>query len=211
MQTPIHTGQLPLPLSPLAPSHGMSSDVISLTNRRTGRAEYAGWLRKAVATTSVMYAGFYSTCTPPAFGEPRVKVAFPLPSGSAKVILRPKNGDDRSVRLISAGRGFGDSGYYRIHRLSQQQARVKYLPPCRFRLLLCFPHRGRRHLGDPLRDILPERGKLVGCQLTLCHFEQNGLLPANAALQGLADLLHRRAADAHAGVVAHRLQQRVDA
>ena len=120
--------QLNLPLAPLATSRGMSSDIIRLVDRETGRARYAGWLRKAVAGNSIIYAGFYTTCRPPNGGGECVKVVFPLPGGSATVILRPENTRHGGFRLVSSGRRFGDPGYYRIHRVDDRTMRVKYVP-----------------------------------------------------------------------------------
>ena len=43
-------------------------------------------------------------------------------------MLRPENGPNCAFRLVSAGRRFGDPGYYRIHRIEADTLRVKYLP-----------------------------------------------------------------------------------
>ncbi|HEY0069254.1 MAG TPA: hypothetical protein VGE04_04715, partial [Chloroflexia bacterium] len=59
--------QLVLPLTPLTTSHGMSSEIISLADQQTGAVAYSGWLRKAVSTGEIVYAGFYTTCQPPRY------------------------------------------------------------------------------------------------------------------------------------------------
>jgi hypothetical protein len=120
--------QLVLPLTPLTTSHGMSSEVISLADEQTGVVAYAGWLRKAVSTGEIVYAGFYTTCQPPRHAGRCVKVVFPLPRGSATVILRPVNGSGGSFKLVSEGRKFGGPGYYRVHRTRGGGLRVKYVP-----------------------------------------------------------------------------------
>ncbi|HSH79429.1 MAG TPA: hypothetical protein VLA19_12980 [Herpetosiphonaceae bacterium] len=120
--------QLNLPLSSLETSRGMSSDILRLVDPRTGRAPYAGWLRKVVAAGKIIYAGFYTTCAPPHASGRCVKVVFPLPGGSATVILRPENRPDGSFALVSSGRCFGDAGYYRLHYRDAHTARVKYVP-----------------------------------------------------------------------------------
>jgi hypothetical protein len=148
--------QLNLPLSPLTTSHGMSSEIIGFVRThnqpnpaisastassadatRSVRAEepepttsfvYAGWLRKNNATGEIIYAGFYTTCLPPAYRGRCVKVVFPLPHGSATVILKPLNGPDGSLKLVSKGRRFGGPGYYRIHRVNSRRLRVKHVP-----------------------------------------------------------------------------------
>ncbi len=120
--------QLILPLTPLTTSHGMSSRIISMVNEETGAVEYSGWLRTAISTGEIVYAGFYSTCQPPGYDGRCVKVVFPLPQGSATVILKPVNSTKGSFKLVSEGRRFGGPGYYRIHRLSNRSIRVKYIP-----------------------------------------------------------------------------------
>lgn len=107
---------------------GMSSEVIRLTNPATGTTPYAGWLRRSRSTGGVIYAGFYTTCELPGRGGQVVKVVFPLPDGSATVVLRPENRQDGSLALVSGGDGFGDAGYYRVHRGPDGTLRVKYMP-----------------------------------------------------------------------------------
>ncbi len=123
-----HIEQFNLPLSPLDLSTGMSSEVIRLVDRRTGQVRYSGWLRRTASTGATVYAGFYTTCQPPRYPDPCVKVAFPLPRGGVTVILKPRNGAGGSFHLVSAGRAFGEPGYYRIHRVGSKELRVKYLP-----------------------------------------------------------------------------------
>jgi hypothetical protein len=107
--------QFNLPLTPLATSKGVRSDLVSFVNG-SGRALYAGWLRQNQVTGAVIYAGFYTVCTPPGAGNPCVKVVFPVPKGATTVILRPQNGRHGALTLISHGSGFGTPGFYRIHR-----------------------------------------------------------------------------------------------
>jgi hypothetical protein len=42
--------------------------------------------------------------------------------------LRPENRPDGSFALVSAGDGFGDAGYYRVHRGPDDTLRAKYVP-----------------------------------------------------------------------------------
>jgi hypothetical protein len=120
--------QLILPLSPLMTSHGMSSRIISMADPKTGNIVYSGWLRTTVASGDIVYAGFYTTCQPPNYGGRCVKVVFPLPKGSATVVLKPVNVPGGSFKLVSAGRKFGGPGYYRIHQLKNGDLRVKQIP-----------------------------------------------------------------------------------
>jgi hypothetical protein len=120
--------QLILPLTPLTTSHGMSSRIVSLVDERSGASVYSGWLRTTVATGDIVYAGFYTTCQPPGYSGRCVKVVFPLPQGSATVILRPVNGPHGSFKLVSEGRRSGGPGYYRIHKHKDGSLRVKHIP-----------------------------------------------------------------------------------
>jgi hypothetical protein len=120
--------QLNLPTSPVAAGAGMSSELIGLRNPITNQVPYCGWLRRSLATGAVIYAGLYTTCELPGRQGRFVKVVFPLPSGSATVVLRPENRPDGSFALVSAGDGFGDAGYYRVHRGPDDTLRAKYVP-----------------------------------------------------------------------------------
>lgn len=119
--------QLNFPLSPLELSAGMRSEVIELDDSRTGKRVYTGWLRTMVATGKIIYAGLYSTTTPDGYAGPCVKVSFPVPQGSATVVLRPEAEADGSFRLISRSARFGGPGFYRIVQLSSGKWRVRYI------------------------------------------------------------------------------------
>lgn len=118
--------QLNLPAS--SGAAGMSSELIRLAHPRTGVIPFTGWLRRSSANGAVIYAGFYTACELPGRGGRYVKVVFPLPEGSATVLLRPENRPGGSLALVSAGDGFGDAGYYRVHRDPDGSLRVGYMP-----------------------------------------------------------------------------------
>lgn len=118
--------QLNLPVSALDSSRGITSEIIALKNS-TGTTKYVGWLRKVVKTRNVIYAGAYTSCTPPSLGYECVKVVFPLPNGNATVILWPENMDDGSLKLHSSGNEFGDGGFYLMVYSSSEKAYVKYV------------------------------------------------------------------------------------
>jgi hypothetical protein len=120
-------GQLNLPLGSLETSRGMSSDVIQLVEREGGRLLHTCWLRKAVSTGNVVYAGFYSTCRPPNYDGGCVKVVFPLPRGNTTVVLRPVAHADGSFELRSEGWRFGDPGYYRVLQLEGGARKVRLI------------------------------------------------------------------------------------
>lgn len=104
--------QLNLPLSPLDTSHGMTSEVLQLTDPVSGVLHVNAWLRTLVKTGRTMYVGSYSTATPPGALGPCVKTVFPLPNGNAIVLLAPTIGAGGSLHLSSSGRRFGDPGFY---------------------------------------------------------------------------------------------------
>jgi hypothetical protein len=119
--------QLNFPLCPLDLCRGMSSDVVELLHPRTGERVHTGWLRKVVATGSVIYAGFYTIGRVDGFNNPCVKVMFPVPRGCSTVFLRPENQPDGSFKLISAGDKFGDPGFYRLVERDDARWTVRYL------------------------------------------------------------------------------------
>jgi hypothetical protein len=88
---------------------------------------FTGWLRKLSDSDKVIYTGLYSSVKPPIYVQTCVKVSFPLHRGSSTVFLKPRVESDGSFKLISSGKGFGDSGYYRMVALSQDEVKVRYL------------------------------------------------------------------------------------
>jgi hypothetical protein len=104
--------QLNIPLSPLDSSKGMTSRVIQMWDRQTGKLVQTAWVRELLATRHVIYAGSYSVCNVPGHPSPCVKVVFPLPNGNAIVLMRPEFHSDGSFSITSSGRRFGDPGFY---------------------------------------------------------------------------------------------------
>lgn len=104
--------QLNVPLSSLETSHGMTSEVIQMVEPKSGIVRHTAWLRHLVETGNVLYAGCYSVCSVPGFDGVCVKVVFPLPNGSAIVLMKPTIGDDGSLTISSSGENFGDPGFY---------------------------------------------------------------------------------------------------
>jgi hypothetical protein len=107
--------QLNFPLDGLETARGMTSEIV-LLREAGGRIRYTGWFRRLQGSGRVIYTGFYMTQRPPLQEGPCVKVVFPMPDGNATVILRPENDDGSGFRLASAGRAFGDAGFYRVQR-----------------------------------------------------------------------------------------------
>ena len=104
--------QLNVPLSPLDTSRGVSSEILRVSDAASGRHIFTAWLRRLLGSGDVLYAGAYSTCRLPNHEGEHVKVVFPLPNGSAIVIMRPMVHHDGSFSVASHGKGFGDPGFY---------------------------------------------------------------------------------------------------
>jgi len=119
--------QLNFPMYPLETARGMTSDIEQLVDK-SGRVVFTSWLRRNLASGLVIYSGLYSTATPPGHG-PCVKTVFPVPRGSATVLLRPEVQADGSLKLISSGRRFGDPGFYRVTNAGPGRLRVWYVQP----------------------------------------------------------------------------------
>jgi hypothetical protein len=118
--------QLNFPVSSMELASGMSSEVIELSDVN-GTRVYTGWLRRMKSTGLVIYAGIYTTGNVPGHDSPCVKVSFPVPLGSSTVFLRPEAMPDGSFQLISQGRRFGDSGFYRLVERGADCYQVRYL------------------------------------------------------------------------------------
>lgn len=104
--------QLNIPLSPLETSRGFRSRIVKLVEPQTGVVLNTGWVREVPTTDNVVYVGDYSTAQVPGSKGPCVKVVFPLPNGSATVLLRPEVLPGGSLKLHSSGKRFGDPGFY---------------------------------------------------------------------------------------------------
>lgn len=118
--------QLNVPVSSLELAGGMRSDILPMVDA-AGRRVYTGWLRRLAASDRVVYTGLYSVERPGGWPDPCVKVSFPVPFGSSTVFLRPEAQPDGSFKLISAGRRFGEPGFYRMVEVDPGHWRVRYL------------------------------------------------------------------------------------
>jgi hypothetical protein len=119
--------QLNIPMNAMETSYGMGSEVIHLSD--TEGVKYACWFRKSIQSGKVVYPGFYSSCAIDGLGGPEhVRVVFPLPQGNVTVILKVEIQGDGSVKLVSYGRKFGGSGYYRLHRNSKGVVKSRMMP-----------------------------------------------------------------------------------
>src|SRR6516225_4520110 len=116
--------QLNFPISSMEVAKGMTSEVVQLRERSSGKLVHTGWLRRFRATGKVIYAGFYSTAQVPGELNPCVKVTFPC-YGSSSVYLRPYLYEDGSFGLASTGAEFGKSGFYRIVEAGPEAWKVR--------------------------------------------------------------------------------------
>lgn len=105
--------QLALPLRALDVALGMDSRVV-VVGDSGGRQLGAAWLRTLRSTGQTVYSGWYGVARLPKTVRPSIRVAFPLPNGSVTVFLRPENGPDGSLVLISPLGEFGEDGAYLI-------------------------------------------------------------------------------------------------
>ncbi len=115
--------QLNFPLDALEAARGMDSEIVTL-RESSGRLRYSGWYRRSVATGRSIYTGFYTTAVAPVAGRPCVKVVFPMPDGSATVVLTPSVNERGDLELSSTGHEFGDAGFYRLQRRDDRHLRV---------------------------------------------------------------------------------------
>lgn len=104
--------QLNVPLTGLDTSRGVTSEVLQLVDPTSGGVQHTAWVRRLVGSGDVLYAGSYSTTPVPGREGLCVKVVFPLPNGNAIVVMRPEVHPDGSLSVVSAGRRFGDPGFY---------------------------------------------------------------------------------------------------
>lgn len=118
--------QLNFPVSSLDLSKGMTSEILPMVDR-DGCRRYTGWLRRLASDQRVIYTGLYSVGWLPESTQPCIKVSFPLPLGSSTVFLRPQAQPDRSLKLISGGGRFGQTGFYRMVNIDEKYWRVRYL------------------------------------------------------------------------------------
>jgi hypothetical protein len=118
--------QLNFPLRLLETARGMDSEIVLLRDE-LGSVRYAGWYRKLVDTGRAIYTGFYMVTRTPIADRAAVKVVFPMPHGNATVILRPRLGENSEFELSSAGRCFGDVGFYRVDRRPDGRLRVWHI------------------------------------------------------------------------------------
>lgn len=119
--------QMNMPIASDETSKGISSEVYQLTDKNTNEVKVTGWLRRNLLTGNLIYAGCYSHCNLPESNLNCVKVVFPLPNGSATVILKPVNCEGGALKIISSGKKIGSPGFYFIVYDKENHAWVKHV------------------------------------------------------------------------------------
>ena len=118
--------QLNVPIENIKDSESLKSDIIHLLDATTKEVKRTIWLRTFKATGEVVYSGVYETCVIPS-GQTCIKAIFPLPNGSATVILSPSVGENGELILTSSGKKIGDSGFYFLLNDSKGNIWTKFI------------------------------------------------------------------------------------
>jgi hypothetical protein len=119
--------QLNVPLTGLDTSRGVTSEILQLIDSATTEVRYTAWVRRLVGSGNVLYAGAYSLAAVPGRAGLCVKVVFPLPNGNAVVLMRPVAHEDGSLSIVSAGKRFGDPGFYFTVRAGDGEVWARYV------------------------------------------------------------------------------------
>jgi len=127
--------QLNVPIRSNENSETLTSEIIHLKDPKTKEVKRTIWLRAFQTTGQVVYSGVYETCVIPS-GKTCIKAIFPLPNGSATVILTPKVGKNGELILESAGNRIGDSGFYFLLKDSKGQLWTKYIKSFKDKLVV---------------------------------------------------------------------------
>lgn len=110
--------QLNIPTRTINEPEPLTSEIIALKDPISSIIKYTVWYRTFIASGEVLYSGVYSICTIPS-GKKCIKATFPLPNGNATIILAPDVDPDGALILESAGKEFGDPGFYFVLKDSE--------------------------------------------------------------------------------------------
>ena len=103
--------QLNLPMNARETSRGLRSEIIRLRCGPAGDVRHTIWYRVLKSTGEALYSGLYGIVDLPG-GERCLKIVFPLPRGNATEIFSIAVGPTGDFLLDTAGRRFGDPGFY---------------------------------------------------------------------------------------------------
>lgn len=118
--------QLNIPMDNRENSKKLKSEIIQLIDEKSQTVKRIVWLRTFIESKQVVYSGVYETCIIPS-GQTCIKAIFPLPNGSATVILLPSVGKNGELILTSSGKKMGDSGFYFLLEDSQKDIWAKFI------------------------------------------------------------------------------------
>ena len=118
--------QLNIPMNNTKESKALKSKIIHLTKKGTNELKRTIWLRTFKNSEQVVYSGVYEVCSIPS-GRKCIKAIFPLPNGSATVILNPTVGENGELILNSSGKKIGDSGFYFLLKDSKDNLWTKFI------------------------------------------------------------------------------------
>ncbi len=107
--------------------HPLLGGPVGQLEPRSGEVRLTAWVRRLRRTGNVLYAGSYSTCAVPGHPDPCVKVVFPLPNGNAIVLMKPAVDASSALTLTSAGRRFGDPGFYFTVHAAEGEVWARYV------------------------------------------------------------------------------------
>lgn len=119
--------QLNIPLKNNTGNEIIESEIINLLDSLSGEIKYTFWLRSFRNSNTVIYTGIYGLCEL-LNGDKCVKAIFPLPNGSATVILKPAVTDTGGLILDASGKQFGDAGFYFLMKDTKGQYWSRYIP-----------------------------------------------------------------------------------
>ena len=118
--------QLNIPMDNRENSKKLKSEIIQLIDEKSQTVKRIVWLRTFIVSKQVVYSGVYETCIIPS-GQTCIKAIFPLPNGSATVILLPSVGKNGELILTSSGKKMGDSGFYFLLEDSLKDIWAKFI------------------------------------------------------------------------------------
>ncbi|QNR23842.1 hypothetical protein [Croceimicrobium hydrocarbonivorans] len=127
--------QLNVPIENLKDASGLTNEILKLVDIKTNDVKRTVWLRTFKSTGQMVYSGVYETCTLPN-QQICIKAIFPLPNGSATVLLSPRVGENGELILDSSGKRIGDSGFYFLLRDSKGQLWTKFIKSFRDKLVV---------------------------------------------------------------------------
>lgn len=118
--------QLYIPTKNIAKNDPIDSQIILLLDQKTHEIIYRFWLRTTKKTKTVIYSGIYGITQLPS-KTIAIKAVFPLPKGNATVLLQPIVTNQGELILRSAGKQYGDAGFYFLLNDSKNHSWAKYI------------------------------------------------------------------------------------